>query len=141
MISFNFFTNCTQNELKNKITEDDSFWYIYKYDSINNWHKNINYCYKFNSNNNFDYMNFDFSSNQLNKYENIMNDVKPFNKWKFNLKDNTLKISNWNYKILYFSNDTIVLKSIKNSKITILINLRKENPEILKYYKPSLSNE
>lgn len=86
-------------------------------------------------------MNFDFSTHQLNKYVNIMNDVKQLQKWKYHSKNNILEIKNRNYKILSFSKDTLILEYITNSKKTALINLRKENPEILKYYKPSLTNE
>lgn len=86
-------------------------------------------------------MNFDFSTHQLNKYVNIMNDVKQLQKWKYHSKNNILEIKNRNYKILSFSKDTLILEYITNSKKTALINLRKENPKILKYYKPSLTNE
>ena len=141
LISFNFYFSCTSNEFRNKIIEDDSFWYIYEYDSINKIYKNINYGYKFKSNGNLTYMNFDFSSHQLNEYVNIMNDVKQLRKWKYHLKDNFLEINNRKYKIIFFDNDTLILGYVNNSKKMALINLRKKNPEILKYYKPSLSNE
>jgi|SRR5690606_7420341 len=141
LILINFYFSCTSNEIRNKITETDSFWYIYEYDSINKIYENINYGYKFKSNGNLTYMNFDFSTHQLNKYVNIMNDVKQLQKWKYHSKNNILEIKNRNYKILSFSKDTLILEYITNSKKTALINLRKENPEILKYYKPSLTNE
>ena len=129
-----FLTSCYKNEFESKITENNSFWYIYEYDSINSSYKNINYGYKFLPNGEYRYMHFDFSANKLSEYKDILNDVKMTNEWTFDEESNLFIFNNWKYKVVYNSKDTIIIECINNSKKEVLINLGKKNPESFKNY-------
>lgn len=129
--------SCYKNEFEKKITDSNSFWYIYEYDSTNNSFKNINYGYKFQNNGRYKYMNYDYSYNKLSEFKDVMNDVRSSNKWSYNRNNNLFILNYWNQKVIYNSKDTIVLEHIDTSKKYILINLGDKNPEVLKFVKCS----
>lgn len=127
--------SCDKNEFENKITDSNSFWYIFEYDSINNSFKNINYGYRFLNNGQYKFMHYDYSSNKLSEFKDVINDIKKTNKWSYNKDNNLFIFNNWEHKIIYNSKDTIVLEHVDVPKKYILINLGYKNPDILKKYK------
>ncbi|WP_072930714.1 hypothetical protein [Chishuiella changwenlii] len=84
---------------------------------------------------NIDICIFDFSTNKLSEFKDVINDVKMTNEWTFNKESNLFIFNNWKYKVVYNSKDTIIIEYINNSKKEVLINLGKKNPESFKNYK------
>ncbi len=80
-------------------------------------------------------MHYDYSSNKLSEFKDVINDIKKTNKWSYNKDNNLFIFNNWEHKIIYNSKDTIVLEHIDVPKKYILINLGYKNPDILKKYK------
>ena len=133
-----FSCKINKSEFEKKITDSNSFWYRYEYDSINNSFKNSNYGYKFQNNGRYKYMNYDHSHNELSEFKDVMDDVKRSNKWSYNKNNNLFIFNDWEHKVVYNSKDTIVLEHINIPKKYILINLGDKNPEVLKNYKTKI---
>ncbi|MFC3161019.1 hypothetical protein SAMN05443633_101100 [Chryseobacterium arachidis] len=126
-------SSCTKSSLEQKITEKNSFWYIYASNKEENIYENINYGYKFYPDGSIDYKGFDFSTNSLKNFR--MDDVKQIMKWNYQQKDNVLKIENKTYDVLKFKEDTLILQYSNDKKKRILINLQTNNPTKLKSFR------
>ncbi|WP_346984951.1 hypothetical protein [Chryseobacterium sp. POE27] len=128
-----FLLSCTKSSLEQKITEKNSFWYIFAYNKEENIYENINYGYIFYPDGSIDYKGFDFSTNSLKSFR--MDDVKQVMKWNYQQKDNVLEIENKTYDVLKFKVDTLILQYSNDKKKRILINLQTKNPSKLKSFR------
>ncbi|MDR2840526.1 MAG: hypothetical protein LBV75_04600 [Paludibacter sp.] len=120
--------SCSKSELEQKLTADDSFWYIFQYDTLSNKYQNSSYGYKFYMHQKCLYVYYDYSTDKIREFD--IDDVVYTKKWNYNKKNNKIQIQDFEYQIVGFNEDTLILKN-KSDKIVSLINLYRKNPQIM----------
>jgi hypothetical protein len=80
-------------------------------------------------------MHYDFSTGTIVEYFNIMEDIVTVFKWNYYETEDLLKIEDKTWKIIYHSNDTLILQYPKTGNKRVLINLKDKNPEFLKDFR------
>lgn len=122
--SFILLLSCN-NKTEKLLSSHENVWYIYDYDKNSNEFTNSNYGYIFSHNHTYKYILYDFSTENIVEYKNLMSDIKEYNNWKVN-KD-ILHIGAKKYTIKNIKYDTLVIVSDNGNK-KILVNLKYKSP-------------
>lgn len=131
ILSSLLFFSCEKSNLEKKITQKNSIWYIFDYDSISNSYKNKNYGYIFKSNGKCDYVYYNYSENKIYSYLRAMSyDIMIYNNWKYDDKRKRINIMCYDYEVVRLIKDTIFLK-YTNGSYKIFVNLSLKNPNTL----------
>jgi len=125
------FCSCVKSDFEKKITEKNSIWYIFQFDSISNSYKNKNYGYIFKSNGKCDYIYYNYHENKVYSYLGAMSsDIMIHNEWTFDKNRNSVNVMCYDYMVVKLIQDTLYLK-YTNGSYDIFVNLQLKNPNTL----------
>lgn len=103
-----------RNKTEKLLSSNKNIWYIYDYNRNSNRYVNSNYGYIFNSDYTYKYVLYDFSTENIIEYKNIMSDIKTYNNWE--VYENILHIGAKKYIIKSIKYDTLLIVSSNGNK-------------------------